>query len=355
MENYKQANRLALEDYKAKLKKKEAEEALMGSEMNNTWFQSGVTWIDATMAKDPLGGYKQIKEDINLDKGKVKSNQQEILERTLQTARDSKSAQANDDAVAIVDATLKQFQKDAENSGNEERVDYANGLLREWKGKDAGSFTDKQKSELSDRILSYETSLMVYTSLATDLKSVFKKDMSEKEQVLWQDIRDTAESHDRLFIVEVMGRDAGLIALRSGIGAGAEAILIPETKTDLNHLIERLKKSRKGKSSKIIICAEGDEAGGAFKVGEALKKEFDFDIRVTILGHIQRGGSPSCYDRVLASRLGFASVEALMGGEKGQMVGIINKEIVLTPFSKAVKHIEGLNPNLLRMVEILSL
>jgi 6-phosphofructokinase 1 len=168
-------------------------------------------------------------------------------------------------------------------------------------------------------------------------------------------IRDTAESHDRLFIVEVMGRDAGLIALRSGIGAGAEAILIPETKTDLNHLIERLKKSRKGKSSKIIICAEGDEAGGAFKVGEALKKEFDFDIRVTILGHIQRGGSPSCYDRVLASRLGFASVEALMGGEKGQMVGIINKEIVLTPFSKAVKHIEGLNPNLLRMVEILSL
>lgn len=168
-------------------------------------------------------------------------------------------------------------------------------------------------------------------------------------------IRDTAESHDRLFIVEVMGRDAGLIALRSGIGAGAEAILIPETKTDLNHLIERLKKSRKGKSSKIIICAEGDEAGGAFKVGEAIKKEFDFDIRVTILGHIQRGGSPSCYDRVLASRLGFASVEALMGGERGQMVGIINKEIVLTPFSKAVKHIEGLNPNLLRMVEILSL
>lgn len=139
MENYKQKNRLALEDYKAQLKKKEAEEALMGSEMNNTWFQSGVTWIDATMAKDPLGGYKQIKEDINLDKGKVKSNQQEILERTLQTARDSKSAQANDDAVAIVDATLKQFQKDAENSGNEERVEYANGLLREWKSKDAKS------------------------------------------------------------------------------------------------------------------------------------------------------------------------------------------------------------------------
>lgn len=139
MENYKQKNRIALEDYKAQLKKQEAEEALMGGEMNNTWFQSGVTWIDATMANDPLGGYKQLKEDINLDKGKVKSNQQKILERTLQTARDSKSAQANNDAVAIVDATLKQFQKDAENSGNKDRLEYANGLLREWKGKDAKS------------------------------------------------------------------------------------------------------------------------------------------------------------------------------------------------------------------------
>jgi hypothetical protein len=139
MEDYKQKNRLALEDYKAQLKKKEAEEALKGGEMNNTWFQSGVTWIDATMAKDALGGYKQVKEDINIDKGVVKTNQQKIIEQTLQTARDSRSAQANDDAVAIVDATLKQFQKDAENSGNQDRVEYANGLLREWKSKDAKS------------------------------------------------------------------------------------------------------------------------------------------------------------------------------------------------------------------------
>ncbi len=168
-------------------------------------------------------------------------------------------------------------------------------------------------------------------------------------------IRDTAESHDRLFIVEVMGRDAGLIALRSGIGSGAEAILIPETKTDLNHLKERLKRSRKNKSSKIIIVAEGDEAGGAFKVAESLKNEFDLDIRVTILGHIQRGGAPTCADRVLASRLGFAAVEALLEGRKGEMVGIVNREICYTPFSRAVKHIEELNPNLLRMVEILSL
>lgn len=168
-------------------------------------------------------------------------------------------------------------------------------------------------------------------------------------------IRDTAESHDRLFIVEVMGKDAGLIALRSGIGTGAEAILIPETKTDLNHLKERLKQSRKSKSSKIIIVAEGDEAGGAFKVAEVLSKEFDFDIRVSVLGHVQRGGSPSCADRVLASRLGFAAVEAIMEGKKGCMVGIVNKEITFTPFDKAVKHIEELNPQLIRMVEILSI
>lgn len=139
MEDYRQENRIALEDYKAKLKKQEAEEEMKGSEINNTWFQSGVTWIDEVMAKDPLGGYKQIKEDINLDKSKVKSNQQQILERTLQTARDSRSAQANNDAVAIVDATLKQLQKDAQASGDKDKLEYANGLLREWKGKDAKS------------------------------------------------------------------------------------------------------------------------------------------------------------------------------------------------------------------------
>src|ERR1700758_3899280 len=112
-------------------------------------------------------------------------------------------------------------------------------------------------------------------------------------------IRDTAESHDRVFIVEVMGRDAGLIALRSGIGSGAEAVLIPETKNDIQKLIERLKASRKDKSSKIIIVAEGDESGGAYKVAEILKEFFpQFDMRVSILGHMQRGGSPSCMERV---------------------------------------------------------
>ncbi len=169
-------------------------------------------------------------------------------------------------------------------------------------------------------------------------------------------IRDTAESHNRLFFVEVMGRDAGLIALRSGIGAGAEAILIPETKTDINKIIQRLEGGRKNKSSKIIIVAEGDEAGGAFAIAEKVKTALpSYDTRVTILGHIQRGGSPSCMDRVHASRMGFGAVEALKEGQHGVMVGIVDKEISYTPFSKAVKHIQALNPGLMRMIDILSL
>ena len=169
-------------------------------------------------------------------------------------------------------------------------------------------------------------------------------------------IRDTAESHDRLFFVEVMGKDAGLIALKSGIGVGAEAILIPETKTDLNSLIQRLERGRKSKSSKIIIVAEGDEEGGAFEIARKVKEKFNqYDTRVSVLGHLQRGGSPSCSDRVLASRLGFAAVEALLEGKQGMMVGVVNNEIAYTPFSQAIKHLEELDPGMMRMVEILSL
>jgi len=169
-------------------------------------------------------------------------------------------------------------------------------------------------------------------------------------------IRDTAESHDRLFFVEVMGRDAGLIALRAGIGVGAESILMPETKTDVADLINRLKSGRKNKSSKIILVAEGDEAGGAFAIAEQVKKELpDFDTRVTILGHIQRGGNPTAMDRVNSSRMGFAAVEALMKCEKSVMIGIVNKEVAYTHFENAVKHIEKLDPDLMRMVDILSL
>ncbi|NRF38472.1 6-phosphofructokinase [Pedobacter foliorum] len=171
-------------------------------------------------------------------------------------------------------------------------------------------------------------------------------------------IRDTAESHDRLFIVEVMGRDSGLIALRSGIGVGAEAIMIPEANMGIDGLITRLETGRKDKASKIIIVAEGDEIGGGFNVGEALKKKFPaYDIRVSVLGHIQRGGKPSCMDRVLASRLGVVAVEGLIAGQTGVMVGQKNKEIVFTPFNHAIKHIDAkeISPAWLKLVEILSL
>ncbi|WP_304064172.1 6-phosphofructokinase [Pedobacter glucosidilyticus] len=169
-------------------------------------------------------------------------------------------------------------------------------------------------------------------------------------------IRDTAESHDRLFIVEVMGRDCGLIALRSGIGVGAESILIPETKTDINAIIHRLEISRKDKSSKIIMVAEGDDAGGAFEVAEIIKARFpNYDTKVSILGHIQRGGTPTCMDRVLASRVGVAAVEGLLKGEKAQMVGLINGKIAFTPFDHAIKHNVEVNEHLLKIVEVLSL
>ncbi|WP_316810512.1 6-phosphofructokinase [Pedobacter heparinus] len=171
-------------------------------------------------------------------------------------------------------------------------------------------------------------------------------------------IRDTAESHDRLFIVEVMGRDSGLIALRSGIGVGAEAILIPEANMGVDGLITRLENGRKDKASKIVIVAEGDEVGGAFNVGEALKEKFpNYDIRVSVLGHIQRGGKPSCMDRVLASRFGVAAVEGVLAGQSGVMVGQVNREIVFTRFDHAIKHIDAqqVSPAWLKLVEILSL
>lgn len=169
-------------------------------------------------------------------------------------------------------------------------------------------------------------------------------------------LRDTAESHNRVFVVEVMGRDAGLIALRSGIASGAEEIFIPETRSDLDNLIRKLARGRKDKSSKIIMVAEGDEAGGAFKVAEYIKKHLpELDVKVSILGHIQRGGSPTCMERVNASRMGFAAVEALRDGKNMVMIGIVNMHITYTPFEKAVKHIEAPHPDLLRMMEILSM
>jgi 6-phosphofructokinase 1 len=169
-------------------------------------------------------------------------------------------------------------------------------------------------------------------------------------------IRDTAESHDRLFFVEVMGRDAGLIALRSGIGSGAEAILISEAKTHMDKLIKHLKEGRKDKSSKIVIVSEQGGTGSVFKVAAKVKKALpSYDIRVSVLGHIQRGGNPTCMDRVNSSRMGFSAVEALIQGKKNVMIGIINKEIAYTPFEKAVKHINGLHPDLVRMMSVLAI
>jgi len=169
-------------------------------------------------------------------------------------------------------------------------------------------------------------------------------------------IRDTAESHDRLFIVEVMGRDSGLIALRTGIAAGAEAIIIPESNTDIEHLFARLDRGRKDKASKIVMVAEAEEAGGAFEIGRQVKEKYpNYDTRISILGHIQRGGRPSCMDRVLASRVGVAAVEALMAGRRNEMIGVTHNEISYTPFENAIKHNVEINPNLLKIVEILSL
>jgi 6-phosphofructokinase 1 len=169
-------------------------------------------------------------------------------------------------------------------------------------------------------------------------------------------IRDTAASHDRLFFIEVMGRDAGFIALRSGIGVGAEAILIPETKTNIDQLAEILERGwNRKKTSSIVIVAEGDEEGGAFTLAEKVKEKFSqYDTRVSVLGHLQRGGSPTCMDRVLASRLGVAAVEGLLQGKSKVMAGVIHKDIVYTPLQEATKHNREINKNLLRIAEILS-
>lgn len=168
-------------------------------------------------------------------------------------------------------------------------------------------------------------------------------------------IRDTAESHDRVFVIEVMGRDAGLIALRSSIASGAEAMLVPEMRNDIDKLLQKIKNWRSSKSSKIVIVAEGDEYGGAYKVADLIKKNCpEFDVRVTVLGHIQRGGNPTCMERVNASLVGYHAVLALMSGHRKEMIGIVNKKITYTPFENAVKHINSLDAGLLSMIEVLS-
>ena len=167
-------------------------------------------------------------------------------------------------------------------------------------------------------------------------------------------IRDTADSHDRVFFVEVMGRHSGYIALAAGIAGGAESILIPESAEDWHKMIDIFfGENRSKKAFSIVVVAEGEEHGGAVHIVEQLKqKNPNFDARVTILGHIQRGGSPTAYDRVLASRLGNAAVESLLHGEYNKMAGIKNNMIVLTPFDDAITKTKHLNPDLLRLVDV---
>ncbi|MDT0293813.1 6-phosphofructokinase [Mesonia ostreae] len=171
-------------------------------------------------------------------------------------------------------------------------------------------------------------------------------------------IRDTANSHNRLFLVEVMGRDAGDIALNAGIGAGAEEILIPEEDLGKDRLVESLAKSRKsGKTSSIVVVSEGDQIGkNIFELAEYIEEHLkQYEVRVTVLGHIQRGGAPSCYDRVLASRLGVGAVEALLENKHNVMVGIKHKKIVVTPFNEAIEGSNEIDWDLLKVADIISI
>ncbi len=171
-------------------------------------------------------------------------------------------------------------------------------------------------------------------------------------------IRDTASSHDRVFLIEVMGRDAGYIAVQAAIGGGAEMVMVPEVLTPVSEVVNTLKEGwSRSKSSSIVIVAEGDEEGSAIEVGEKIKKLInseDLDLRVTTLGHIQRGGAPSASDRILASRLGLGALEGLLNGQKKVMAGIINNELVYTPFEDSIRLPKPIADDLLRMVRILS-
>ncbi len=167
-------------------------------------------------------------------------------------------------------------------------------------------------------------------------------------------IRDTASSHGRIFFVEVMGKEAGFVALRSGIACGAEGILIPEEKNQLDRLRKYLAERARQRKSSIIMVAEGEEEGGAITIASIIKREYpELDIRTTILGHIQRGGSPTAFDRVSATRMGVAAIEALIDDQKSIMIGIVNSEIVHVPLNKTAKMHKDVNRDLLKLAEIL--
>ena len=170
-------------------------------------------------------------------------------------------------------------------------------------------------------------------------------------------IRDTANSHDRVFFIEVMGRDSGYIAIQSGIGGGAELVMVPETLTTIDDVVTTLTDGwNRSKTSAIVVVAEGDEEGDAMAVAEKVKPHLGGkDIKVTTLGHIQRGGAPSAYDRILASRLGLGALEGLLNGQNAVMAGIVNDKLTYTSFGDAISKDKPLNPDLIRMVNILSI
>jgi len=207
-----------------------------------------------------------------------------------------------------------------------------------------------------------------YTVPAVGLPGTIDKDLSGTDYTIGFDtavntaveaidkIRDTAEAHDRLFIVEVMGRDAGYIALNSGIACGAEDILIPELVTNVEEVLRRIDYDEKRKKTvHILVVAEGDDFGGANDLLKLVKERFPkIDTRATVLGHIQRGGAPSYADRVLASRLGYAAVNALREGRTQVMTGIINGELVYTPFENVVKENARMSSDMLEMIRVLA-
>ena len=170
-------------------------------------------------------------------------------------------------------------------------------------------------------------------------------------------IRDTATSHERLFFVEVMGRDAGFLALNGAIASGSEAAIIPEFSTEVDQLEEFIKNGfRKSKNSSIVLVAESPITGGAMHFAERVKKEYpQYDVRVSILGHLQRGGSPTAHDRIIASRMGAASIDALMEGQRNVMIGIDHDEIVYVPFTKAIKNDKPIKQELVNVLRELSI
>ncbi|MGL5635975.1 MAG: ATP-dependent 6-phosphofructokinase, partial [Bacteroidales bacterium] len=170
-------------------------------------------------------------------------------------------------------------------------------------------------------------------------------------------IRDTASSHDRLFFIEVMGRECGFLALNGAIASGAEAAIIPEMQTEEDQLAELIQNGfRKSKNSSIVLVAESELTGGAIGLAERVKKEFpQYDVRVSILGHLQRGGSPSANDRILASRMGAAAIDALLEGQRNVMIGIQNDQIAYVPFTRAIKNEKPINRDLLNTLRILSI